>query len=198
MHHEFGATAAGNGVDELQERVVIFLLVHAQPAFHRDRHADRILHGGDALGDHRGFLHQTGAEAAGLHPIRRAADIEVDFGVTVLLGDAAGFGEVRGITAAELQGQGLLAGIMAEQTSAVAEQHRLRMHHFGIQSCFRCQQAVEHTAVAVGPVHHRRDGKTDAVGIGAHPEIISASSMPPSSARADRTARIRWRCRVRP
>ena len=61
------------------------------------------LHGGDAFGHQRGLGHQAGAEAALLHPVGRAADIEIDLGIAEILAPARGLGQQRRIAAAKLQ-----------------------------------------------------------------------------------------------
>ena len=66
------APRSGRGAD------LGILIVDAEPAFDGDGNTDRALHGADALGDQLRLRHQAGAEAAGLHPVRRTADVEVD------------------------------------------------------------------------------------------------------------------------
>src|ERR1700694_938870 len=61
------------------------LIVDADPAFDRDWNAHRALHGMDTSGNQRRLRHQAGAEPAILYPIRRAADIEIDFVVAEIL-----------------------------------------------------------------------------------------------------------------
>ena len=69
----------------------------------------------NAFGDQRRLRHQTGAEAAVLHPVRRAADIEIDFVVAEILADLRARREIARIRAAELKRDGMLAGIETEQ-----------------------------------------------------------------------------------
>ena len=75
----------------------------------------RALHGLDAVGDQRRLRHQAGAEAAVLHPVRRTADIEIDFVVAEILADLRRRREIARIRAAELQRHRMLAGIETEQ-----------------------------------------------------------------------------------
>ncbi len=77
------------------ERLLRILLVDADAAFHRDRNRDRGLHRGDAIADQRGLRHQAGAEAALLHAVRRAADIEIDLVVAEIRADARALRERR-------------------------------------------------------------------------------------------------------
>ena len=71
------------------------LLVDADAAFHRDRDRDRRLHRGDAVADQRRLRHQAGAEAAFLHAVRRAADIEIDLVVAEVRADARALARAR-------------------------------------------------------------------------------------------------------
>ena len=73
-----GAGAFDRSRRSASSAVFGILLVDADAALDRDRHRDRGLHGGDAIADQRGLRHQAGAEAALLHAVRRAADIEID------------------------------------------------------------------------------------------------------------------------
>ncbi len=78
------------------------LIVNADAAFHGDGNADRALHGIDALRDQRRLRHQASAKAAVLHPVRWAADIEIDFVVAEILADLGACSEVARIRTAEL------------------------------------------------------------------------------------------------
>ena len=157
MHDEIRATRRRHRVHEGEEAVVVLLLVHAEPALHRHRDAHRLAHGRDAFRDQRRFPHQAGAEAARLHAVGRAADVEVDLVVAPVRADAGRLGQQRGVAAAKLQRHRMLAPIEAEQALTVAVDHCLRVNHLGIQQRARRQHAMEGAAVAVGPVHHRGD-----------------------------------------
>ena len=91
------------------------LIVDADPAFDGDRNFHRALHRSDAVGDQLRLRHQAGAEAAILHPVRRAADIEIDFVIAEILADLRRGREIARIGAAELQRHRMFAGIEAEQ-----------------------------------------------------------------------------------
>ena len=136
------------------------LIVDADAAFdrHRDRH--RGLHRRDAIADERGFRHQAGAEAAVLHPVGRAADIEIDLVETEIGADARAVSKRARLAAAELQRQRMLGRIEPQQPRAVAVQHRAGGEHFGIEQCAARQQAMEEPAMPVGPFHHRRNGES--------------------------------------
>ena len=130
------------------------------PALHRHRNFHRRFHGGDAVGHQRRLDHQAGAEAAFLHPVGRAADIEIDLVVAEIFADARASAERRRIAAAELQRHRMLGRIEAEQPRAVAAQHRAGGQHFGVDQRAAREQAMEEPAMPVGPFHHRRDAKT--------------------------------------
>ena len=69
------------------ERRPRVLLVDADAALHRHRNRHRRAHRRHALGDQLRLAHQAGAEAAGLHAVGRAADVEVDLVIAELLAD---------------------------------------------------------------------------------------------------------------
>src|SRR4051812_35901491 len=49
--------------------------------------------------------------------------------------------------------------VEAQQSLAVAMQHRLGRHHLGIEQGMPRQGAMQDAAGTIGPVHHRRDGE---------------------------------------
>jgi len=179
MDDEAGAAGGGHGVDEGEEDAVVLLLIDAEPALHRHRHPHRRAHGGDAIGDQGRLPHQAGAEAAGLHAVGGAADVEVDLVVAPVGADAAGRGQQGRVAAAQLQGDRVLGGIEAEQARAVAVDHGVGVQHLGVEQRLRRQHAVEGAAVGVGPVHHRRDREAQDVGGqfgGVHRAIVAGAA----------------------
>ncbi len=153
------ATAAGlrHAIDEAVETRFGVLVVDADAALHRDGNAGGLAHRRDALADKIGLGHQAGAEPPGLHAIGRAADIEVDLVIAVARADLRRFGEALRIAAAELEPDRMLLGREAEHALAIAVEHGLRRHHLGIEEGPPRDQPQEVAAVAVGPLHHRRD-----------------------------------------
>ena len=81
-------------VGEAVERRFRVLLVDADAALDRDRHRDGGLHRRDAVADQRRLAHQAGAEAPVLHPVGRAADVEVDLVIAEIRADPRRRGEV--------------------------------------------------------------------------------------------------------
>ena len=92
--HRFGEGA---------ERLARLLLVDADAALDGHRDVDRRGHRRDAFGDQRRLAHQAGAEPAALHPVGRAAAIEIDFVIAEIGADPRRLGEPRRVGAAELQ-----------------------------------------------------------------------------------------------
>ena len=145
--------------DEIRQHGFRVLLVNADAAFDRDRHARDLLHRRDARGHHIRRLHQTGAEGAGLNAVGRAADIEVDLVIGERFGDAHRLGQLCRIGAAELQRDRVFRRVMAEQPVSRPVDDRVRNHHLRIKQRVAADLPVEVTAMAVGPVDHRRDGE---------------------------------------
>jgi hypothetical protein len=53
----------------------------------------------------------------------------------------------------------MLAGIEAEQPLTIAVNDGPCCHHLGVKQRPARQQPMEHPAVTVSPIHHRRDGE---------------------------------------
>ena len=115
------------------ERHFRILIVDADPALHRDRNAHRALHRRDAVGDQRRLRHQAGAETAVLHPVRRTADIEIDFVIAEILADFRRRREIARIGAAELQRHRMFAGIETEQAPPIAMKDGAGRQHLRIK-----------------------------------------------------------------
>ena len=135
------------------------LIVDADPALHGDRKAHRALHGVDTLGDQRRLRHQAGAKPSVLHPIGRTTDIEIDFVIAEILADLGRHREVTRIRTTELQRNRMFDGIETEQALPIAVKHGARRQHLRVKPRPPRQQAMEHPAMPVGPVHHRSDGE---------------------------------------
>ena len=149
------ANRRGQGV----ERDFRVLIVDADAAFHRHGNRNRRLHRGDAFADQRRLAHQAGAEGAALDTIGRAAAIQIDLAVTEIGADPRGFGKQLRIVAAELQRDGMLHRVEADQALPVAMDDRERRHHLGVEQRMARHQAMDRPAMPVGPIHHRRDGE---------------------------------------
>src|SRR5262249_2194852 len=99
------------------------------------------------------------AEAAFLHTIRRAADIEVDLRKAEALPDRGAFGERPRVAAAELERDRLLGRVAGEKPRTVAVYDRAGRDHLAVKQRSAREQAMEEPAMAVRPVHHRCDGE---------------------------------------
>ena len=159
MHDESAHAGGGDDIDETLQVALAVLLVDADAALDGHGHVDLPLHGGDARRDQLRLGHQAGAEAALLHAVRRAADIEIDLVVAVGLADRRRLAERHGIGAAELQRHGMLDLVHAEQARAVAVQDGRGGHHLGVEQRMTRELAVEGPAVPVRPIHHRSDAE---------------------------------------
>ena len=159
MHDEAVGAGHDHRARQRVERDFGILVVDADPAFHGDGHAHRGLHRRDALRYQLRLRHQAGAEAAVLHAIRGAADIDVDLVIAKIFADLSGFREMRRIGTAELQRHRMLAGVIAEQPLPVAMNDRACRQHLRIEQRPPRHQPVKHPAMAIGPVHHRGDGE---------------------------------------
>ena len=113
--HDQGVDAGGHHVARQRiERFLGILLVDADPAFHRNRHAHRRLHRGHAVADKLRLRHQASAEAPFLHAIRRTTDIEIDLVIAEVGADARRLGERARVGAAELHRDRMLGRIEAQ------------------------------------------------------------------------------------
>ena len=135
------------------------LIIDADPAFHGDGNGHRALHGMNALGDQIRLGHQASAEAAILHPIRWAADVEVDLVVAKIFADPRRHREVCGIRSAKLECDGMFDIAEPQQAIARAMDDRAGGQHLSIEPRTTAQMAVEDAAMPVSPVHHRRNRK---------------------------------------
>ena len=159
MHDQRVRAGRDHAARQHVERHFRILIVDADPAFDGDGNFHRALHRGNAFGDQRRLRHQAGAEAAVLHPVRRTADIEIDFVVAEILADPRGGGEIARIGTAELQRHRMLAWIEAEQPPAVAMNDGAGRQHLRIKPRAPRHQTVEDAAMPVGPIHHGCDRK---------------------------------------
>ena len=139
------------------QRLFRILIVNADAALHRNGYGHCGLHRHDAVADKRWLRHQTGAEAAFLHPVGWTTDIQIDFVEAEIGANPRTGGERLRIGAANLQRQRMLGGIKAQQTRPIAVQHRTGGQHLGIKQRATREQAMEEPAMPVGPFHHRSD-----------------------------------------
>ncbi|MNT66844.1 hypothetical protein D3C72_2049410 [compost metagenome] len=125
----------------------------------RNRRRHRITHGLDAIGHQRRVGHQAGADHIVLHPVAWAADVEIDLIVAGVLSQLGTRGQIRRHAATQLQGQWMLGLVVAQEAFGVAVEQGAGGDHFGVEQGVAGEQAQEEPAVAVRPVHHRRNAE---------------------------------------
>jgi hypothetical protein len=136
-----------------------YLVIDADAAFDGDLGVARIGHRGDAIADALRLAHQHRAEASRLHAVGRAADIEVDLGISVLCANPRGLRQFRRIGPAQLQRHGLLRRIEGQEVPRAAANQGGRRDHLGVKQNARTEQPVKVPAMAIGPVHHGCHGQ---------------------------------------
>ena len=102
---------------EAKQRLFGVLVIDAEPALHRHRDLDFRLHGRNAIADQGGLDHQAGAEAAFLHPVGWAPDIDVDLVIAEFLADTRRLRQGMRIAAAELERYRMFEGIKAPRAA---------------------------------------------------------------------------------
>jgi phage tail tape-measure protein len=148
------AAAVGNGVDEIAQLLVALHVIDTDAML--DGHGDvaGIAHRRDAVAHAPRFGHQAGTEGAVLYPVRGTAAVQVDLIEAGFRRPAGAAREIRGLRAAELQGDGMLSRIKRQEARTVAVDQGPGGDHFRVQPRATRQQPPEVAAVAVGPVHH--------------------------------------------
>ena len=124
-----------------------------------DRYIDRFTHTAQAVAHQLGFCHQAGAKTAGLYPVGRAADIQVDLIVAPVFSKPAAVGQFIRVAAAQLNGNGVLAAVKFQVAFAVTMKQCTGGDHFRVEQYLFADQAQEKAAMPVGPVQHRGNGK---------------------------------------
>ena len=160
MDYECRATGSGDDIDKALQICLVVLIVDTDAALDRDD--DRLAgpHSRNTICNELRLSHQAGAKAAFLNPIRRTADIEIDFIVAEVGADLGGLGEFSRIGTAELQRNRMLVLREANEMLPIATNDGIRRNHLGIkQGAFR-QLTVERPAMPIRPIHHRGDTET--------------------------------------
>ena len=140
-----GETGDAGGADRFKKSrqdFAWFLLVHTNAAFHGDFNIRGGDHFGATLGHQRGFFHQHRAKTARLHPIRGAADVQVDLVIALVIANAGGRGQFHRIRPAQLHCDGVFRRIKPQQMPRLAAHQCGGCDHFGIK-----QRAVRHQPV---------------------------------------------------
>ena len=145
-----------NYFNKMCQRLITFHIIDADAALDRHRQA-LAAHGGDTFGNPRGLGHQAGTETPGLHPVTGATHVQIDLVETRLCPPVRAARQLIGVTAAQLQGQRPLGGVVTQQTIPIAMDQGRRGHHLRVQPYMTRYQAHEIAAVTVGPFHHGCD-----------------------------------------
>ena len=154
MHGESLHARARAQADHIAQGLLGILIVHADAAFDRDRNGNRVAHRRHAFRHQLRLPHQAGAEASRLHAVRRAADIQIDFGIAEIRADLRGLRQLLRLRSAQLQRHRIFAAVEAQQPLAIAAQDRVRRHHLGVEQGAARELAMEEPAMPVRPVHH--------------------------------------------
>ncbi len=159
MHDEHIAPGFGHRADKVAHEGVVLAAIDADAVLHRHRQVHGVAHRGHAVMHQRRLSHQARTKRAALHALARAAAIQVHFVITPLLCEFGARREVCRLAAAELQGNRMFLGIEVQMPRHVAMEQGAAGHHLGVQARALRDLAMEVAAMAVGPVHHRRDGQ---------------------------------------
>ena len=134
MHDKVLAACISHCADKVAHKVVALDAVNANAVLDGNgRVLHRITHGFDAICHQCGGLHQASTKSATLHAVARAAAVEVDFVIAPLLAHAGALREHGGVTAAQLQGYGVLFGVVAQMALRCATHNCAHVNHLGIQ-----------------------------------------------------------------
>ncbi len=154
MNRESPAAGSGNLRDKGGERLVGIHLVDTDARLDGDRSLDSRDHRRHAVSHQVRLCHQAGAEAAALHPVAGAAEVQVDLIVAEVGAGARRHGEIRRLRTPELQRHRMLAGIEGQKALPVAVQDRSAGDHLGVEQRVSADATQEGPVVPVGPVHH--------------------------------------------
>ena len=107
MDDKYFTACVANSPHEVAHEIVAFNLVDTNAVLHCHGNANRITHSFHAIGNRLGLVHQACTKCTALYAIARAAAIQIDFVVAILLAEFCGVGQVFRFTAAKLQGDGV-------------------------------------------------------------------------------------------
>ena len=114
-----------------------FGFIDADTVLHSDRHFDwvfhSIQHGFDAICHQLRLGHQTRAKRALLHPLTGATTVDIDLVVTPFFGNFCGLRHFVGLTAAQLQGDGVFLSVKAQMARHITVHNCAGVDHFGVE-----------------------------------------------------------------
>ena len=159
MHRKTAAARVLHRPDKVTQLGITVPPIDPDTVLDRHRNRHRIAHRLHTIGHQGRVSHQDRADHIVLHPVARAADIQVHFVVASGLGHTRTGGQVSGDTAAKLERQRVLGFVMAQEAVMVAMQDCAGGDHLGVEQGVFGEQAQEEPAVTVGPVHHGCNAK---------------------------------------
>jgi hypothetical protein len=129
-----------------------------------------------------------------LHPIRWAANIQVNFGKSLVGSAFNRHRQTIGLAATKLKHQRMFDFIMAKKPVKITMNNRLGGYHFGKQQRIRHKMPVKDTAMPVRPIHHRCHTKAavnavDLINAG-HDGFIACLRENANSQRVKRVSRL--------
>ena len=123
-----------NRADEVTDKAVGGLIIHADPVLHGHRYRHAVLHGFETVRNLLRGKHQDHAEVPGLHAGRWAAAVEVDLVKPSLFPPFRALGELRRIGSAKLQRDRIHTLLIPEEPCPVPMHQRGRRDHLGVES----------------------------------------------------------------
>ena len=120
MNDESATAGFAHGTHKIAHKPVTLMPVDANAVLDCDRHTHHIHHRLDAIGHQGGLGHQARTKRAALHPLGRAAAVQIDFVITPMLAQPGALGEIGRLAAAKLQRHRMLLGIEIEVTRHIA------------------------------------------------------------------------------
>jgi len=157
VHDERRYARARHHGGEVREELVVIARIDTDAALHRHGQLRALAHALDALGDQLRKQHQTGTEGSALHAVAGTSHVQVDLIEPRRRADTRRRRELERIGAAELERNGMLGRVVCEQPGGIAPHDRSGHDHLGVEKRVRRIEAMQVTAMTVGPIHHRRD-----------------------------------------
>jgi hypothetical protein len=160
MYNENATTRIGDSPDKVPKKLPGIKLVNADAAFDGDGDRDGVLHGLEAVGHQVLVFHKACAEVSVLHPVRRAAAVQVHFAKACAFHHLTCRCKFCGVASAQLQHRGHFAVFVAqEQFRVLAVQKSCRYHHLAVEQNVLGNQPQKVPLMAIGAVQHGSDRK---------------------------------------
>ena len=128
MNLEVAATRVMDLTDKSGEKLEAVLVVYADSRFDRDRNIDAISHGTIAVCHQFWLGHQACPDTTLLNPVAGAAAVQVHFLVASQLDPMRTLGQLFGITATQLEGNGFVPGMGQQEVAGTIQDSAGRQH----------------------------------------------------------------------